>query len=53
MPGGTRCSIGSIFSQADLLTGLKPTAAFALLVANLPYCAPGRVGTAAPGNQDV
>ena len=25
------------FLQADLLAGLKPTAAFALLVANLPY----------------
>jgi len=25
------------FLQADLLTGLKPTAAFTLLVANLPY----------------
>ncbi len=37
MPGGTAVLDRVHFLQADLLAALKPTAAFALLVANLPY----------------
>ena len=37
MPGGMAVLDRVHFLQADLLAALKPTAAFALLVANLPY----------------
>ena len=39
--------------KSDLLAALKPTAAFALLVANLPYVPRAGVGTAPPGDQGV